>query len=189
MPHYLIRFGQKPDTWAKLIDSPEDRRKSVEALAASVGGNLVGYWYAFGEADGLLELEVDPHHTGLNRLAPGRLDGRTATRVPVLRGAAPLGALLRGRRVTLVKIDVEGAEVQVLRGLREFLARERHPKVVVEITPRFLAEFGTSRDELYALMCDIGYAPRLNHRCDQFDELFTLSHEESDIVRGRPLAA
>jgi uncharacterized protein with GYD domain len=52
MPHYLVRFDQKPETWARLIDSPEDRRTAVDSLASSAGGKLVGYWYAFGEADG-----------------------------------------------------------------------------------------------------------------------------------------
>jgi uncharacterized protein with GYD domain len=57
MPHYLIRFDQTPETWAKLIEKPEDRRGPVEALAASMGGKLVGYWYAFGEADGYVLVE------------------------------------------------------------------------------------------------------------------------------------
>jgi uncharacterized protein with GYD domain len=58
VPHYLIHFSQKPETWAKLIDKPEDRRGPVEALASSAGGKLVGYWYAFGRTDGYALFEM-----------------------------------------------------------------------------------------------------------------------------------
>jgi acetaldehyde dehydrogenase (acetylating) len=31
MPLYLSRFGYTPDTWARLIGNPEDRRKAAQA--------------------------------------------------------------------------------------------------------------------------------------------------------------
>ena len=52
MPLYLTRFSYTPETWAKLIENPEDRRKSAETFIASVGGKLHGFWYAFGSHDG-----------------------------------------------------------------------------------------------------------------------------------------
>ena len=52
MPLYLTRFSYTPETWAKLIDSPEDRRQAAQEYIESVGGKLHGFWYAFGEHDG-----------------------------------------------------------------------------------------------------------------------------------------
>jgi len=52
MPLYLSRFSYTPETWAKLIANPEDRRKAAEEYIESVGGKLHGFWYAFGEHDG-----------------------------------------------------------------------------------------------------------------------------------------
>lgn len=52
MPLYLSKFSYTPETWAKLIDSPEDRRKAAESYIQSVGGKLHGFWYAFGTHDG-----------------------------------------------------------------------------------------------------------------------------------------
>jgi uncharacterized protein with GYD domain len=51
MPFYLTRFSYTPATWAKLIENPEDRRTAATQYIQSVGGSLVGYWYAFGEHD------------------------------------------------------------------------------------------------------------------------------------------
>jgi len=52
MPLYLTRFSYTPETWARLIENPEDRRRAAEAYIESVGGKLHGFWYAFGDHDG-----------------------------------------------------------------------------------------------------------------------------------------
>jgi uncharacterized protein with GYD domain len=52
MPLYLTRFSYTPETWARLIGNPEDRRVAAQSYIESVGGKLHGFWYAFGEFDG-----------------------------------------------------------------------------------------------------------------------------------------
>jgi uncharacterized protein with GYD domain len=52
MPLYLSRFSYTPQTWARLIENPEDRREAARAYIESVGGKLHGFWYAVGPHDG-----------------------------------------------------------------------------------------------------------------------------------------
>ena len=52
MPLYLTRFSYTPETWARLINNPEDRRKAAQTYIESVGGTLHGFWYAYGSHDG-----------------------------------------------------------------------------------------------------------------------------------------
>jgi uncharacterized protein with GYD domain len=52
MPLYLTRFSYTPETWAKLIENPEDRRNAARSYIESVGGKLHGFWYGFGTYDG-----------------------------------------------------------------------------------------------------------------------------------------
>ena len=52
MPLYLSKFNYTPETWARLIGNPEDRRKAAQSYIESVGGKLHGFWYAFGSYDG-----------------------------------------------------------------------------------------------------------------------------------------
>jgi len=52
MPLYLSRFSYSSETWARLIEKPEDRRKAAQEYIESVGGKLHGFWYAFGTHDG-----------------------------------------------------------------------------------------------------------------------------------------
>jgi uncharacterized protein with GYD domain len=52
MPIYLSKFSYTPETWARLMVSPEDRRIAAQTYIESVGGKLHGFWYAFGAHDG-----------------------------------------------------------------------------------------------------------------------------------------
>jgi uncharacterized protein with GYD domain len=52
MPLFLTRFSYTPETWARLIASPEDRRDAARSYIESVGGKLHGFWYGFGQHDG-----------------------------------------------------------------------------------------------------------------------------------------
>jgi uncharacterized protein with GYD domain len=52
MTLYLTRFSYTPETWARLIAHPEDRREAARTYIESVGGTLHGFWYAFGSHDG-----------------------------------------------------------------------------------------------------------------------------------------
>ena len=52
MAMYLTRFSYTPETWARMIEKPEDRRNAARSYIESVGGKLHGFWYAFGEGDG-----------------------------------------------------------------------------------------------------------------------------------------
>jgi len=52
MTIYLSKFSYTPETWARLIANPEDRRKAAQKYIEAVGGKLHGFWYAFGTHDG-----------------------------------------------------------------------------------------------------------------------------------------
>jgi len=71
----------------------------------------------------------------------------------------------------LVKIDVEGAEFAVLRGMRGLLRRDK-PFVIFELTDAFLRELGQSAAEVCAYLRDEGYSLfRLDaDRLSAFDE-------------------
>ena len=68
MPLYLSRFSYTPETWARLIDNPEDRREAARTYIESVGGKLHGFWYAFGSYDGYNLWEA-PDNTSMAAVA------------------------------------------------------------------------------------------------------------------------
>ncbi|WP_198371315.1 FkbM family methyltransferase [Roseomonas rosulenta] len=85
---------------------------------------------------------------------------------------------------SLVKIDVEGAEVKVLRGMSSLLTAPRRPRVILEVSEWSLQVAGSSREELFGIMSDHGYSARIispirsswRSQCGftfQYDVLFT----------------
>jgi hypothetical protein len=59
-----------------------------------------------------------------------------------------------------VKIDVEGAELAVLRGAKNLLSIG-HPAVYLEAEPKWLSRWGQSIADLFAEMSALGYEAKL----------------------------
>ena len=129
---------------------------------------------AAAEAGGTLHLARNPLHPGDHKLGESG--------VPVT--AYTLDGLLEQRQwpaVSLIKIDVQGAESRVLQGACETLERCR-PALYVEIDDRALAESGSSAKQLIDRLMGAGY------RCfDLADE--ALSKPLDAIAIGQRRAA
>jgi len=71
--------------------------------------------------------------------------------------AQTIDTIVNGRGVDFLKIDVEGAELMVLRGMTETLKRLR-PIIVLELVPDLLANLGTSMEEVIAFLSSFSYS-------------------------------
>jgi uncharacterized protein with GYD domain len=58
MPLYLGRFSYTTDAMKALLDEPQDRSAAAREVAESLGGKLLGFWFAFGEFDGVFLMEA-----------------------------------------------------------------------------------------------------------------------------------
>ena len=56
------------------------------------------------------------------------------------------------RPINLVKIDVEGAEIKVLKGMSGILKKNKDIKLIIEIFPQGLAAAGSSPEEVVSLL-------------------------------------
>ena len=76
------------------------------------------------------------------------------------------------REVKLIKIDVEGAELEVLRGAERLLKRWK-PKLLIEVHGFALPSFGTTVHELRQFLIDLGYQEsRLENEIFRGEEYF-----------------
>jgi len=63
MSLYMSTFEYKPEVWAELINSPENRTESVSRFLEDANCKLKGLWYAFGTSDGFALIEAPDNAT------------------------------------------------------------------------------------------------------------------------------
>jgi FkbM family methyltransferase len=101
------------------------------------------------------------HLGGANR-GDHRLGAGGGRRATVRVAGVVLDDLLAGEaRVDFVKIDVQGAEVGVLRGLARTLARSPGVRVLCELSPALLADAGHDATAFFAPLAAAGLRPHL----------------------------
>ena len=118
---------------------------------------------AVGEAPGTLEFIVNPNAPMHNRLNLGESLARYTRTKDDATGVSKIAvttidavcASLGIDRITLLKIDVEGAEPSVLRGARRMLEAKAIDAIYMEFIPEFMREMKESveavADAIYAL--------------------------------------
>jgi FkbM family methyltransferase len=112
-----------------------------QAAAAGAGGALL-----LGYAD-------DAANRGISRLGSSSPD-RPSFEVE----CTAVDSVIRDLpRVDTIKVDVEGAEIDVLRGMKDGLSSRRYASIFLELHPEQLADRGESADACLRLLLDAGY--------------------------------
>jgi FkbM family methyltransferase len=140
--------------------------------------NIVVHQLALGSRDEEMTLSVPKYNSGQGTLA-NDFYARNATypvRVQIRTG----DDILKGKRPSFIKIDVEGFESSVLSGLSNTI-RQHRPIIVTEISPGLLVASGSSFEKLATIMSDLnyrGYRIGSKKRKGQYD--LYLSHLDDD---------
>src|SRR5438105_2098667 len=137
--------------------SPRERRALRLNLTMNFCNNVVIQALALGSEETTADLYVvDYYNTGYNSLRPPSVPEPTST-VAVRVGTLDNWlAQEKIDRVDFIKLDVEGAELSVLKGARELLARTR-PVLLVEIAQIRTAGWGYDAVEIVRFLENIGY--------------------------------
>ena len=89
-------------------------------------------------------------------------------------------------RVDLIKIDVEGAEVDVLDGMHQLLARSPHLKLIIEFNPTLLQSAGVAPIDFLDKLRSLGFQPS---NIDDPNGLSLVAETDSLSLINRLLAA
>lgn len=109
---------------------------------------------ALGAANGSTEITYDRRHSGIATMHPDQVAGDTQ-RVELRSLDTLVSAGEVGRRPDLIKVDVEGHELDVLRGARETIV-EASPTIVFELNERTARVAGWTLAELAELLLSLG---------------------------------
>ncbi|MEQ1783131.1 MAG: FkbM family methyltransferase [Hyphomonadaceae bacterium] len=140
-----------------------DKAKEARVMAR----NIVQFPFALGRAPGLLELKIPIKRKGDIGIGLAHVGGADDLheRFDVRREIVPCDTLdnvlsrIKINALSMIKIDVEGGEHDVLRGGVETLKRYR-PTVICETTIQSMKRFGDTVDGLRAFMSELGYTAK-----------------------------
>jgi FkbM family methyltransferase len=126
-------------------------------LAINFCGNVSVQPLALGGQETIANLYVvDEYNTGYNSLRPPNVPQPTSA-VPVRVRTLDNWLADKGiGRVDFIKLDVEGAELSVLKGARECLSR-RHPVLLVEVAQIRTSAWGYDAKEIGRFLENMGY--------------------------------
>jgi uncharacterized protein with GYD domain len=85
MAVYMTQFSYTPEAWAALIKNPADRTVGLKNLVEKMGGELLDFYYSFGDQDGVAIMEIPDASTAaacvLAVTASGHLRGTKTTQL------------------------------------------------------------------------------------------------------------
>jgi FkbM family methyltransferase len=110
---------------------------------------------AAADHSGWMTLYLATGDRGDHRILPAEEERALVT----VRAVALDDLLTEEERVSLVVIDVRGAESSVLRGMRATLARRPAPKILCTVAPALLRRAGVGRDAFFDPLRETGLAP------------------------------
>jgi FkbM family methyltransferase len=151
------KVGSKGQVFA-FEPSPRERERLSKHLRFNYCRNVQVEPTALGEAEGHADLFlVEGYESGCNSLRPPAVDEETRQlRVPVIR----LESFLQRERlesVDFVKLDVEGAELGVLRGCGSLLDRFPRPVILAEVQDIRTLPWGYRAIEIARLLHKDGF--------------------------------
>ncbi len=154
---HVYCFEPTPGTFSGLSDN----------IALNGLRNVTALQLAVSDSAGIFPFQLTENASNLNRLAPvkssaedlhrDRFIGARTTEVR----SVVLDDFCRDQgidRIGFLKIDVEGADVCVLRGARELLRRRAIEMMLIEVDPDNLQELGDSLEDLTSSIAEKGYA-------------------------------
>lgn len=125
--------------------------------------HIVANQCALGEDSGQAKIDfANPPHIGGSSMTPGVLPSsipRNTIEVPVMRLDNYIEQKkIKKDKISLIKIDVEGFEFPVLKGLPKYFENTNYrPPIICEITPSAYPLLKTTRQELIDYMKQYGY--------------------------------
>ena len=116
--------------------------------------NITLYEHALGDHEGKADFFLSSTDTGHGSLDQAKNSQRISVNIH------KYDDLNLDCEVRLIKIDVEGAELRVLKGMNSLLSSAHKPYVICEMSNKFDGRGGDKVKDIMEYMCDFGYVAK-----------------------------
>lgn len=137
--------------------------------------NIIPSNLALSDSNNEIYFSIAQGHTGLNSIS---IEDKSIDKTTQIVKTMKLDTYFNSEiiRFKLAKIDVEGSELMVLKGMEQILKEHAIERIIIEITPRFFKVFNYKKDDIYNFLKFYGYTSIVNGDSEQYDELFVLDN-------------
>jgi len=154
--------------------SNREFRRLLRNIELNHCSNIIPINIALSNSNNEINFSIASGHTGLNSFTiTDRAVEKSVQIVKPMRLDTYFDTV--GQKIQLVKIDVEGSELFVLKGMEALLKDHLIQRIIIEITPRFFNSFSYRKEDVYNLLYRYGFKSLVNSDIWQYDEIFELS--------------
>ncbi|MFN7922254.1 MAG: FkbM family methyltransferase [Bryobacteraceae bacterium] len=125
-------------------------------LEANGCGNVQALNFGVSDGEGVAFMRLSDINFGDHRLATGAEVSPSSPQVKLISLDKALDGVPQGA-IRFIKIDVQGHEMQVIRGMERTLARNPDAILMIEVSPDILPKVGSSASELMGFFVNRGY--------------------------------
>jgi len=153
--------------------SPRERKRLYENVALNDFNNVVIYPFALSDKPQKLALGIARDwNPGLNSFV-NNLGSEQVNSIEVsCYSFDEIITAQMARRIKLIKIDVEGYEMVVLKGMKGSMDNLKQAKFILEINTKFLEKAGSSVKEIYDFFASHGFNGEKGMSERTYDETF-----------------
>jgi FkbM family methyltransferase len=176
---HTIAYSQSVGKSGKVF-AYEPNPVAFQCLVHNTNGmsNVFGFCHALGASDGVAGLVGD--------YASSYISHNNAEKGPIIQvRRLDIDAALFGQ-LDLIKIDVEGYELNVLKGMEQIITKF-HPKMVIEINEIALGRQNTTAENVVSWLVRHGYEVSVLHRHGPdvpFYDILALAKQPPEISSG-----
>ena len=153
--YYALQEARVVRNVIAIEPTPESHRTLVVNIGLNEYMNIETWQMAIGDYNGRAGFEIS-RACNWNSVSPASVRGASLhggdMQVQIIR----LDELLNGRWVNYVRMDVEGYELHVLKGMERIL-RDKKPGLFIEVHRDKLKDYGSSQRELLEYLAGFGY--------------------------------
>ena len=157
----VICYEVNPVTYSSLVKNIE--RNNLQSL-------ILPFNVGLSDSSQLSYVTFQTNHSGVSHLTADKEKG-----MPVVTSTWSDMIFLEkviGNRDVVIKVDVEGMELGVLRGIKSLIEKIIVKKIIIEIDEENLSRYGSTRQELYEFLEELRFIPKLNIKRGHYDEVF-----------------
>lgn len=133
------------------------QQKFTNNIALNKCANVTMFPFALSDTDGDTQVSINEHIWNQGSFSLGQHQGGTSTQQIAIKAGDGIPEIGQLQQLDLIKIDVEGFEFHVLRGLKNTLQKHK-PRIIFEYDSNYWASVQQNITDCYHFLTELNYS-------------------------------